>query len=589
MGCQNSRAVTSHQAQTLRVGELSLLLENGFVRYIKWGKHEVVRMLYYAVRDENWATLPQTIEKLEIVEKKRGIDITYQARTQHPQIDFHWQCAITLATNTVTFQIDGEALSDFSRNRIGFCVLHPIETCKGKAVAITHPDGKVSQDHFPEHISPHQPFKNIAAMHWEVGNAQATLRFEGDVFEAEDQRNWLDASYKTYCTPLGLPFPVKVKKGDKVLQRIHLHLEPQNAVQVVSEEEKLVLNLGEKRFSLPLLGLEAKEEELDAFVIEKLKNLPLNHLRVEARLGQGNWETHLKQRIQQAKLLELPIELVVFPYQNEHQKLVSFDWKEIKMASILLLDEKEKVIARTKLETPLKAFRKAFPQTPIGTGTDFYFTELNRNRPDTAGLDFLAFSCNAQVHAFDELSIVETAQTFADVVATAHTFANGLPIHLSPITLKPRSNPDATAAISAEEQRLNRLDERQPQPLTALWFLASLKHLAQATTESAVFFQTLGEEGIMMPNRASHFPNFGAKAWETFPVFHAMQLLNKYTSWQLLQTTSTHPLQFEGLVFEKGDSREAILLNFKDTPLQTQIGEKKVEVNGKEWSVETLD
>ena len=29
----------------------------------------------------------------------------------------------------------------------------------------------------------------------------------GDVFEMEDQRNWTDASFKTYCTPLRQPFP----------------------------------------------------------------------------------------------------------------------------------------------------------------------------------------------------------------------------------------------------------------------------------------------------------------------------------------------------------------------------------------------
>ena len=38
------------------------------------------------------------------------------------------------------------------------------------------------------------------------------LRAEaGDVFEIEDQRNWTDGSFKTYSTPLSLPFPVPVE------------------------------------------------------------------------------------------------------------------------------------------------------------------------------------------------------------------------------------------------------------------------------------------------------------------------------------------------------------------------------------------
>ena len=36
--------------------------------------------------------------------------------------------------------------------------------------------------------------------------------FNGETFEMEDQRNWTDASFKTYCTPLSLPYPIKIIK-----------------------------------------------------------------------------------------------------------------------------------------------------------------------------------------------------------------------------------------------------------------------------------------------------------------------------------------------------------------------------------------
>ena len=36
---------------------------------------------------------------------------------------------------------------------------------------------------------------------------RAECRMEGDTFEMEDQRNWSDASYKTYVRPLALPWP----------------------------------------------------------------------------------------------------------------------------------------------------------------------------------------------------------------------------------------------------------------------------------------------------------------------------------------------------------------------------------------------
>src|SRR5439155_6344735 len=44
--------------------------------------------------------------------------------------------------------------------------------------------------------------------------------FEGDLFEMEDQRNWTDNSFKTYCTPLALPWPKDAHAGQKISQKV---------------------------------------------------------------------------------------------------------------------------------------------------------------------------------------------------------------------------------------------------------------------------------------------------------------------------------------------------------------------------------
>ena len=54
---------------------------------------------------------------------------------------------------------------------------------------------------------------------------RAELRFAGDLFEMEDQRNWTDGSFKIYGTPLSLPFPVEIRAGDRVRQRVTMSLE----------------------------------------------------------------------------------------------------------------------------------------------------------------------------------------------------------------------------------------------------------------------------------------------------------------------------------------------------------------------------
>ena len=111
------------------------------------------------------------------------------------------------------FSMDGTAHSTYLRNRIGFCVLHPM-SCAGKDCVVEHVDGSLTQGVFPAEIAPHQPFRDIRAITHEVtSELQAEVRMEGDTFEMEDQRNWTDASYKTYCTPLDLAFPVEIAAG----------------------------------------------------------------------------------------------------------------------------------------------------------------------------------------------------------------------------------------------------------------------------------------------------------------------------------------------------------------------------------------
>ena len=49
---------------------------------------------------------------------------------------------------------------------------------------------------------------------------RSTIAMEGEVFEMEDQRNWTDASFKTYCRPLARPRPYRLAAGETVRQRI---------------------------------------------------------------------------------------------------------------------------------------------------------------------------------------------------------------------------------------------------------------------------------------------------------------------------------------------------------------------------------
>ncbi|WP_433514632.1 hypothetical protein ACQP2T_02840 [Nonomuraea sp. CA-143628] len=131
--------------------------------------------------------------------------------------DFSWRGTATVTEDSLTFTFDGRAERDFERTRIGLCLIHPPHLA-GTPVEVNG----LAAGEFPRRISPHQIFTGIRTMSYRDGGALVTIELNGETFETEDHRNWSDAGYKTYGTPLGLGRPVPVRRGDHVHQRLHL-------------------------------------------------------------------------------------------------------------------------------------------------------------------------------------------------------------------------------------------------------------------------------------------------------------------------------------------------------------------------------
>lgn len=94
----------------------------------------------------------------------------------------------------------------------------------------------------------------------------------------------------------------------------------------------------------------------------------------------------------------------------------------------------------------------------------------------------MTYSVNPQVHAFENIDLVETLLTQAVTVESAHAFSGGLPVMVSPVTLKMRSNPNATGpAQDALPGTLPpSVDSRQMALFGAAWTVGSIRSLAEA-------------------------------------------------------------------------------------------------------------
>jgi hypothetical protein len=563
----------------LRAGHLQLLFEpgSGMIRRISYGDVEVWRGLYAAVRDHNWGTIAPRVFNLQVKIDGGFFEISFDMECKGGAVDFLWHGVIRGdSSSSIEYHFRGEARSDFRRNRIGFCLLHPPQ-CAGQRCELTHADGAREMLHFPRDIAPHQPFLNLRAMRHEAADGLwAEAAFEGDIFETEDQRNWSDASFKTYCTPLALPFPVEVKKGDIVEQKVTLRLDPNDPLAghvykggALAAQPKqpgpITIEPLDKSIALPKIGvcMASHGEPLTLTEIRRLKELHLAHLRSDLRFG-GDWQARLSQAVNEATALNTSLELALH-LPPEPQSLLrelseALEQHEIPVARFLVFSEGEKVtteaMARAAREV-LSAFG-----APLVGGTDFYFTEINRTRPPLDLLDGVCFSITPQVHAFDDKSLMETLETQATVVENARRFCGGLPIHVTPVTFKKRRNSDATGANleGAPDELPPDVDARQMSLFGAAWTLGSLKALTEAGAASVTYYETTGMKGVMQQENAKPHPCFPAPSASVYPLFDVLAAANNLHPGTLC--SSSNPSLVQGWSMFEHDAFWLWLVNF---------------------------
>ena len=476
--------------------------------------------------------------------------------------------------------MDGEARSTFHRNRIGFCVLHPM-SCAGVPCRIEKVDGTVEESAYPTAIAPQHiidgeikpvaPFNNMRAVSYEVtSGVEAEVRFEGEIFEMEDQRNWTDASYKTYGTPLSEPFPVEVPAGAKISQRITLTLKTQRESSTVTQDKAHQPLTFEVSSAAPQpiprigLGTASHGEPLNAGELERLKLLNLSHLRADIDLTEPDYESTLRQATDEARALDVSLELALFLSDAAAEELQTFTTvvERVKppIESYLIFHKAE---ASTSAQW-VDLARRYLSGAKIGAGTNAYFTDLNRGRPPVDALDLVCYSINPQVHAFDNASLTETLEAQAITVESARQFVDGLPIAVTPVTLLARFNPNATGPEPepAPGELPPQVDVRQMSLFGAGWTLGSIKYLSESGASSVTYYETTGWRGVMETATGSPLPEkFRSIPGAVFPLYHILADVGEVRGGEILSSKSSDTLKVEGIALRKDGKTRILLAN----------------------------
>ncbi|MCW5558831.1 MAG: hypothetical protein KIT22_13515, partial [Verrucomicrobiae bacterium] len=425
-------------------------------------------------------------------------------------------------------------------------------------------------------------FQDLAGLAHEIEpGLWAELLFEGEAFETEDQRNWIDASFKTYGTPLQLPRPVTVPAGARMRQAVTLRLRsdgtPVRFLQSAPPPPVLLHAAGTVQCRLPELGLgmASHGQPLSERELARLSGLGISHLRADLRLADRRWPETLRAAAREALELGAALELAVHlpPDQPGDLAFVAKELARLKADPIraLILREGQKSTTAADLHAARTALADCGLAIGAGTDADLYQLHL---QPPAGGADFLSWSMNPQVHARDLTSIAETPEAAAQQVAAVREHFGNVPLAISPITLRPRFNPVADGPENATppEELPPRVDPRQMSLFGAAWTLAMLAALAPTGVESLTLFETTGGCGVMETESGSFFPaQFPSLPGAVFPLYHVLADVGEFAGGEVLgvNPAPAHALAFMGL--RKADRTAFWLANLAEEPRRIHL------------------
>jgi hypothetical protein len=407
---------------------------------------------------------------------------------------------------------------------------------------VQHPDSATSSLQFPSLISPDQPAADIAGIRLAVDGIGVEIAFRGEVFEMEDQRNWSDASFKTYCRPLALPRPYRLRSGETQRQEIHIALQGVPAHTAEQTRATPVLALDAAAGTVPQIAIVLDEGSAPVSnEIARLLNPKILQLRVRPETAAAICGR--ASAILTAAPAEIELEVVV-PAADDPQTALARVADECKKASfkvarVLALPEPYLLSYQPGGLWPSGPapqdlwphVRNAFPQAGIGGGVLTYFTELNRCRPPASGCDYIAHGSTAITHAADDGSVLESLEGLGHVFRSGRAIAQDRDYRLGLIAIGMRTNPYGAGVM--ENSRQNRIamagaDPRQRGLFAAAWAVGAVAATQGHTVSSMALSAFTGAFGIIHRCEPWAQPIYDQVngAGLVFPLFHVVRFLS---------------------------------------------------------------
>ncbi len=242
------------------------------LRHVRIDGTEVAARIYFAMRDEVWGTAKFDVLSRDLTETATGFELALALESADPRMPLTVGLRYVADGARLTASFEAVAGGEFRYNRIGICVLHPIPNHVGMAIAVEGGTDDIAAV-IPAEITPQFQIDGVllpmfgtdfARLRISLADGDLAIDFDGDTWEIEDQRNWTDASFKSYSTPLRLGTH-DATAGERFAQTVTLRFAAAAEVEPLSDPvdalppnppaDAHALVLGEEVGPLPPVGV----------------------------------------------------------------------------------------------------------------------------------------------------------------------------------------------------------------------------------------------------------------------------------------------------------------------------------------------
>jgi D-apionolactonase len=384
---------------------------------------------------------------------------------------------IELEPALVRVRYEAVVSEPFLRNRLGLCVLLPA-TLSGKPLLVRARDGSETRIAFPEQIAPHQPCGSIGELEFTVADHLVRMRFWGDTFEMEDQRNWTDFSYKVYCTPLSDPRPVRLEPGDRVEQCVEISLTP-----VPASNRTIGAQRAGAAGALEPRVVQCRVPDIGTRLVDgsRTSDLPVDYYRLDS-----------PSLVPFAPPEALAADSRIHLYEwSDEGGAAAFDRPDVACRA----HADPTTAAVRPVAESARGVSEAAIQLRGLVGTDGAFVELNRERPTVGEGETVVFTISPQVHDTDDEVVLDNLFGMRAVLESARYLYPDRPIGIGLLELTPHFNP--AAGDRAANASLRPVDSRLQEGFALAWAFAALCELSAAGVEFVTIFDDSGTHGIV--------------------------------------------------------------------------------------------